>query len=159
MEVDRISMLPDEVLYHILSFLPTQIAASTSVLSKRWKPLWLSVPALFFDDRSYLLNDKPYLYFTKFIYATILTRDVPIRTFRLQCEDSHFNFSVSELNIWVNAAIKRGLENLYIRLPRNQLSWSSCIFSCKTLVVLELVGLEDLDVISFAHLPSLKLCI
>ncbi|XP_057436460.1 F-box/FBD/LRR-repeat protein At4g26340-like [Lotus japonicus] len=156
---DRISTLPDEALYHILSFLPTQMAAATSILSKRWTPLWLSVPSLFFDDQSYLRNHKPYLYFTKFIYATILDRDVPIRMFRLQCEASSSDLSGSDLKIWIKAAIQRGLENLYILLPpipnvfRPNLS--SCIFCCKTLVVLKLVGL-NVDEFSSVDLPSLK---
>ncbi|PNX93525.1 F-box/LRR-repeat protein [Trifolium pratense] len=43
---DRISSLPDPILHHILSFLPTKLAATTSILSKRWNPQWLSVPVL-----------------------------------------------------------------------------------------------------------------
>ncbi|MCI23341.1 F-box/LRR-repeat protein, partial [Trifolium medium] len=50
---DRISDLPDEILCHILSFLPTKFAATTSVLSKRWKPVWLSVQTLDFDDKTF----------------------------------------------------------------------------------------------------------
>lgn len=34
-EVDRLSSLPDEVLAHILLFVPTKEAVATSVLSKR----------------------------------------------------------------------------------------------------------------------------
>lgn len=45
---DRISALPSEVLCHILSFLPTNYAVRTTLLSKRWKNIWTSVPNLYF---------------------------------------------------------------------------------------------------------------
>ncbi|XP_047983531.1 putative F-box/FBD/LRR-repeat protein At4g13965 [Salvia hispanica] len=38
--VDRLSELPDEIIYIILSFLPLRQAASTSILSHRWPNLW-----------------------------------------------------------------------------------------------------------------------
>ncbi|XP_057452098.1 F-box/FBD/LRR-repeat protein At4g26340-like [Lotus japonicus] len=57
---DKISMLPDDVACHILSFLPTQDVVATSLLSKRWMQQWLPVPSLYFDDRGFLKNKKPY---------------------------------------------------------------------------------------------------
>ncbi|XP_060967878.1 putative FBD-associated F-box protein At5g38570 [Cannabis sativa] len=50
---DRISKLPDAIILHILSFLPTKDVVQTCVLSKRWKLLWYSVPKLLFCDFSH----------------------------------------------------------------------------------------------------------
>ncbi|XP_078162225.1 F-box protein At4g22280-like [Carex rostrata] len=47
---DRISGLPDPLLTHILSFLPTEEAVCTCILSKRWMRVWASLPVLVFDD-------------------------------------------------------------------------------------------------------------
>ena len=48
--VDRISKLPDSVILHILALLPTVEVIRTSLISKRWRHLWNSVPALEFCD-------------------------------------------------------------------------------------------------------------
>ncbi|KAG9439188.1 hypothetical protein H6P81_019353 [Aristolochia fimbriata] len=50
---DRISSLPEPILLHILSFLPTKFAIRTSVLSKTWRHLWTYVPTLDFDDNEF----------------------------------------------------------------------------------------------------------
>ncbi|KAM0852862.1 hypothetical protein ACQ4PT_051484 [Festuca glaucescens] len=47
---DRISALPDDVLRHLLSFLPSRNSVRTCVLAKRWRTLWKSVPALRIKD-------------------------------------------------------------------------------------------------------------
>nr|CAB3492126.1 unnamed protein product [Digitaria exilis] len=49
-----LSDLPDDVLQRILSFVPTTDAASTSVLSRRWRGLWPTpARAVILDTRSY----------------------------------------------------------------------------------------------------------
>ncbi|XP_042386990.1 F-box protein At5g03100-like [Zingiber officinale] len=48
-EEDYLSTLPDELLSHILSFLPTLDSIRTSVLSRRWRHVWTSVPVINFS--------------------------------------------------------------------------------------------------------------
>ncbi|KAK3118513.1 hypothetical protein QOZ80_9BG0700610 [Eleusine coracana subsp. coracana] len=43
---DRLGTLPDDVLHHVLSFLPAQEAVRTCVLAHRWVHLWKSATSL-----------------------------------------------------------------------------------------------------------------
>ncbi|XP_020879609.1 F-box/LRR-repeat protein At3g59250 [Arabidopsis lyrata subsp. lyrata] len=51
---DIISNLPEALICHILSFLPIEDSALTSVLSKRWRYLFAFTPYLVFDDSMFL---------------------------------------------------------------------------------------------------------
>lgn len=48
-EEDMISNLPDALISKVLSYLPTEEAVRTSVLSSRWKSLWLFISAIDLD--------------------------------------------------------------------------------------------------------------
>lgn len=54
-EEDRMSTLADEVIHKILSFTDAKQAVRTSVLSKRWKLIWLTLPFLNFGLYDYSL--------------------------------------------------------------------------------------------------------
>ncbi|EPS67260.1 hypothetical protein M569_07516, partial [Genlisea aurea] len=54
---DRISGLPNDIIHQILSLLPIKAVAQTSVLSKRWKSLWLTLPDLDFTTVESLSRD------------------------------------------------------------------------------------------------------
>ncbi|XP_061352946.1 F-box/FBD/LRR-repeat protein At4g26340-like [Gastrolobium bilobum] len=148
---DVISNLPEAVLCHILSFMPTEEVVATSVLSKRWKELWRVVPTLDFDHEIYNENKESHSRFVEFVYAVMLSRDLhqPIQTFSLRCCD-HIN-----VNVWINAALQRRVEQFNLYLPQS-LNLSSAIFSHKTLVVLKLVG-STVPALSSVDLPSLKI--
>ncbi|CAN1834462.1 F-box/LRR-repeat protein 13 [Linum perenne] len=50
---DRLSNLPDSILYHILKFVESVEAVRTSVLSRRWRCVWKHVPSLHLSDYSF----------------------------------------------------------------------------------------------------------
>ncbi|XP_057446523.1 F-box/FBD/LRR-repeat protein At4g26340-like [Lotus japonicus] len=155
---DRLSILPDSILCRILSFLPTKQAVATSILSKKWKPLWRSVTTLHFDDAKYYTTSKEvYARFVQSVYAVILSRDQhqPINTFRLSCICSPC-LDMAHVKVWLNAAAQRGVQHLDISFSFERLSSSTTIFTCKTLVVLKLKNLELKSLNFSVDLPFLK---
>ncbi|KAF2539659.1 hypothetical protein F2Q70_00006843 [Brassica cretica] len=47
---DFISSMPDDILHHILFFIPIDLAMRTSVLSRRWRHVWFAMPCLAIDE-------------------------------------------------------------------------------------------------------------
>ncbi|GJN12812.1 hypothetical protein PR202_ga31126 [Eleusine coracana subsp. coracana] len=58
--VDRLSSLPDEILHHVLSHTQAKEAAASSVLSRRWRTLWLQAGVLNLDTRRFGTADDSY---------------------------------------------------------------------------------------------------
>ncbi|XP_062011805.1 F-box/LRR-repeat protein At4g14103-like [Rosa rugosa] len=152
---DRISGLPDALLWHILSFVETQDAVRTCVLSTRWKNIWASVPTLDFDQTSFHDPDK----FWAFVDSVLLFRHSSnIKKFRLYMKGKDVDHS--RINAWINTAIRRNVVELDLLAGHPFLSklveLPKSLFMCKTLVILRLRSQFITNIPASGCFPSLK---
>ncbi|KAJ4700981.1 F-box protein [Melia azedarach] len=146
---DRISGLPDPILRHILSFLPTKDAVATSILSSRWKLVWTSLTNLCFDNRLCLQHEDTYdlindasTMFENFVNRVlVLSYPVDINKFSLHCYKLRY---LACLHSWVSIAIMRNVceIELSIKILDSLMSIElpESIYTSKTLEVLKLKG-------------------
>ncbi|CAH8309238.1 unnamed protein product [Eruca vesicaria subsp. sativa] len=156
--MDRISQLPDTLLLRILSELPTaKDVVATMVLSKRWLPLWKSVPKLVFKDDIYQnINDTGR--FSRFVHRSLILHKAPLETLCFQLTQTS---SVVDIGIWIEMALQRGVRDLSIdidctssttpvTLPR------SLYTGCGILVTLILKSVTLVDSSSLPSFSTLK---
>uniref|UniRef100_A0A0D9XQ57 F-box domain-containing protein n=1 Tax=Leersia perrieri TaxID=77586 RepID=A0A0D9XQ57_9ORYZ len=143
--VDHIGALPDTVLHHVLSFLPSQDAVRTCVLARRWLHLWKSVTALRIGE-----GGKQNLWTVRghqgFIDHLLLLRDsVPLETcvlrFVVYREDKD---DTSRLNLWIRHALLRKVWFLQVYI-KNEYNLRSCL-EILPLISPHLTRLELFDV-------------
>lgn len=158
---DRISSLPNPVVSHILSFLPTKEAASTSVLSKKWRYLFAYVTNLDFDDSDYQ-DGKPksdaelsrsFMEFVDRVLA--LQGNGSVNKFSLEC--SNYDVDLARVTGWILNVLGRGVSELDLSILEYPLP--SEIFVSKTLVRLKLGPANDLTLTldrKDVFLPKLK---
>ncbi|XP_023639083.1 putative F-box protein At3g58950 isoform X2 [Capsella rubella] len=111
--MDFFSNLPDELVCHILSFLTTTEAASTSVLSKRWSNLFALVPNIDFEDTvfwSYDCKKTPSSFIDFVDRVMALQGDSPIKKFSLKCQSGRVDSG--RVNSWICNVLQRGVSDL-----------------------------------------------
>ncbi|XP_030469708.1 F-box/LRR-repeat protein 13-like [Syzygium oleosum] len=147
--------LPDEILLRVLDFLSTRDAVRMSVLSKRWKHLSKSIPSLIFDEEDFFEKSR----FLNFVEGALSFRDLsPLKAFSLSC---YVDNDESRINTWVDAAIRRKVQELHLCLLVEihspvKYTLPCCIFRCETLVKFHLEMLHNFRVPSLVCLPNLK---
>ncbi|XP_077242141.1 putative F-box protein At1g49610 [Tasmannia lanceolata] len=157
---DQISNLPDYILCHILSFMPTKDAVKTGILSRRWRDLWTWVPTLDFDSRQFVNRGR--MDFFNFVDRSLILYECSnIRRFRLSFE--HFEGQMaSYTDAWIRFAVRRQVEELeldfccldipYVLLPH-------CLYNYAKLTYLRL-RISNIKLNEFICWRSLKvLCL
>ncbi|KAM3392626.1 hypothetical protein ACQJBY_013658 [Aegilops geniculata] len=130
-ERDRLSDLPDDVLGHVLSFLPSQEAARAAILSRRWRGAFANVHTISFqqapsdhessDDDSDGDDDVlvDWINNALLIRRRCSGRDAQLRSLRVaMCRyDPRDSCSVHD---WVTYALGHGVEELQLELRRRR---------------------------------------
>ncbi|XP_073158005.1 F-box/LRR-repeat protein At4g14103-like [Henckelia pumila] len=164
-EMDRISNMPNEILCHILSFLPTKYAVATSILSTKWKNLFRFIPNLKLHlDDSLLLNQQSasstnLISFTTFVdrLLNVTLSDVPsIYAFCLICQNFSDGLCISN---WVSAAIRLNAKRIDLRVRhlKNATPLFDSLFGCKIVSLNLFLYFVDQDLEFRFNLPNLKI--
>ncbi|CDP13118.1 unnamed protein product [Coffea canephora] len=167
--IDRLSALSDCVLLHILSLLKTKEAAASSILSTRWRNLFVSLPDIdlcFCVDDDASDRDRLFYQFTHFSNRVIEQRNTaPIRKIRLRVEHfvERYRLAFESLLISAAAAISTySVDQLRISVEMDtttekfSILFPPGIFSSETIVSLSLNLDVGWNVPDFVWLPNLK---
>uniref|UniRef100_A0A0E0R5L7 F-box domain-containing protein n=1 Tax=Oryza rufipogon TaxID=4529 RepID=A0A0E0R5L7_ORYRU len=156
---DRISDLPEDVLHHVLSLLPSRDAVRTCVLAQRWCDLWRSVPAVrVAGARGWARADAFVLFVDRLLRlrrgrAALDTCDLDLRF------DGPFPGGERHGNRWIRRALRRQVRVLRFLLstvPRVPLPLPDSPLVSDSLTTLELKGvLGNNQVLDFSSCPSL----
>ncbi|KAI3843013.1 hypothetical protein MKW92_014549, partial [Papaver armeniacum] len=117
---DRISILPDAILFLILAFLDMKTVVKTSILSTRWRSIWKSVSIMELDTRAFFDSEsKEVLPFIGFVNTILILRDTSdIETFVLYWDNKSNEIAI-HLNSWILAALSHNVQVLHIEIRCN----------------------------------------
>ncbi|CAA0387390.1 unnamed protein product [Arabidopsis thaliana] len=158
---DIISDLPEALICHILSSVPTKEAALTSLLSEKWRYLFAFAPILDFDDSVWM--QSPLVYMNE-VHRKFM--DFVDRVLGLQGNSTLVRFSLNCRNgidrecifRWISNVIERGVSDLDLggNFVSNR-SMPSSVFVSKSLVKLR-IRTENCTIIDLedVFLPKLK---
>ncbi|XVF03934.1 hypothetical protein REPUB_Repub05bG0036200 [Reevesia pubescens] len=155
-EVDMISRLPDELLCHIISFLPLKEAICTSILSTRWSMIFTLISNLTFED-CFIKRKSDSYSFMNFVDRVLFYHNGVVDKFRLECGEF---IDPNKVDGWIRYALKNSVRELDLCLNCKEFRMPIWVFTCKTLVSLRLDILNKckftLKLPLKISLPSLK---
>ncbi|CAA7027700.1 unnamed protein product [Microthlaspi erraticum] len=158
---DRISSLPDHLLCQILSLLPTKKAVGTSVLSKRWQSLWLSVPLVDLNISDlFIHHEKDMVSFVHGFLDHVSKESSWLLKLKLSVSVNN-EIDQSCVTSWIDCAVLHKVQHLDINRHRfypfvPDLLIPLSLYTCETLVCLKLTAVSFPG---FEHvsLPRLKI--
>ncbi|ESQ33469.1 hypothetical protein EUTSA_v10007642mg [Eutrema salsugineum] len=139
-EVDRLSNLPDCLLFEILTNLPTKDVVKFSVLSSRWRNLWRYVPGL---DPTQEMSC--------------------IQKFRLN-RNNDVKLDITHFTRWINTVVERKVKHLHVLDSirgwlQDKVRISPTVYTCESLVSLNLydIWLPNPESVSLPFLKDIVL--
>ncbi|CAI8613291.1 unnamed protein product [Vicia faba] len=151
-----ISNLPDDIIAHILSFLPMKDAIRTSVLAQRWIYMWTYLTDLCFGDKATIYSQDKInkTTFINFVYTMLLhLNTLNINKFSLSLSEKYDPYII---NNWISFALNRKVKEISVRSIQECNISCYPIFKCQSLQNLVLnMNHSTIQFPSFVCLSSL----
>jgi hypothetical protein len=120
---DRLSNLPKIILHNILSRLPEEDAARTSVLSKAWLEIWYTFPYLSFCDSHFIEKSiqpleeiqkkrKDFIDYVKSRLVRFWKQRLAIKEFKLRVNWFELGYISEDVDLCLKLASESGVEVL-----------------------------------------------
>lgn len=144
---DRLSELPNSLIFDIFSFLPMSDVVRTTILSKRWQNLWTSVSHLNLQDEENMSTDEV----ANFVNQALNSwRGINLVRFKLDFICKHEKKSIAtHIDSWLRFAVEKKVQELELYFPdRNHFSGIELyllpqyVYSCSSLTVLWLTSCD-----------------
>ncbi|XP_075096979.1 F-box/FBD/LRR-repeat protein At1g13570 [Nicotiana tabacum] len=171
--------LPTDIKQRILEYMPIQVAARTSILSKRWTYIWSTQPNLVFDHHffQYVSNNRASA--GRIIHKILMRHTGLILGFQLISREH--KLAQSDVDQCITFLLENGVQKLTIDMANNKpyalpyaifssstlthLKLSRCIFELPDVIKLpslvslnlELAELASRKTVRFPHLPMLEI--
>ncbi|KAF5731602.1 F-box/LRR-repeat protein [Tripterygium wilfordii] len=142
-KVDKLSSLPNPILHCIFSFVPTIDVVRCSLLSRRWRYFWTSMPFLdidhcyFWSPHIKFGNQLEFgVKFTNFVTSVLMFRDgSDIQRFRL----SSFIYCSKWVDMWVTVLMSHNVKELDLTVcPEESMVLPQCLADSDHLETLKL---------------------
>ncbi|WJX86352.1 hypothetical protein P8452_68670 [Trifolium repens] len=165
-EKDQLSNLPKIILHNILSRLPEEDAARTSVLSKTWLEIWYTFPILSLSDIKIISavphqpvedlprKSKDFIEYVKTTLFRFWDRRLAIKEFKLSVKCFELGYTSKDVDLCLKLASESGVEvlklcNVLNKKDEEELGeWyvlPKCVIEVKSLTKLVLEGRIRVD--------------
>ncbi|KAJ4729890.1 F-box domain containing protein [Melia azedarach] len=169
--MDRFSDLPEHIIHHVMSFLPTKDAVRTSVLSKRFRSTWNSFPIIDFNQTcvSSFLRRRDGNVKERFLnfLSDSLRRRAPntlLKKFRLHAFVPNTK-SDNRIDEAINYALEHEVKELDLEIQARKINGKFTyklpliLLPVKSVTLFKLKGfnLENLDLTKFSSIEEFRL--
>lgn len=139
-EQDKLSNLPAHVIDQILSQLPIKDAVRTSILSRKWRYKWATIPHLVFDNLCISVSSQDQILvrnkLVNVVDHVLLLHNGPIFKFKLSHQDL---LGVTDIDRWILHISRSSIKEFILEIWKGQrYKVPSSLFCCRELIHLEL---------------------
>jgi hypothetical protein len=157
MNKDIISELPTNLIESILERLSINEAVRTSILSKKWRYIWTSLPNLVLNKAFYLAI-TPNKRENADQYCRIIDRILVVHSGLIQNFVVYIPFAENDIDLWMLILLRNQIKGLIIHNDGNlrPLKLPSSLYSCHQLTHLLLNNVELNPPLAFSGFSNLK---